>query len=253
LQNLPAQPDKEANVNTELQEQSGNKARIGVLQVARVLFSLAVMVGSPFIAAGRLDWWPAWALVVLSLIASIISRIIPARKNPDLLAERARYVEAKDVKPWDRVLMPIVGIIGPLATWVVAGLDERFAWPPLMPPALQVAGFLVVAAGSALVTWAMAENRFFSAVVRIQKDRGHAVVSSGPYAFVRHPGYTGGVLAAIGIPLALGSAWALIPGALSAAGITVRTALEDRTLQEELAGYREYAARVRWRLLPGVW
>lgn len=224
-----------------------------MLQLARALFSLAVLVGSPFLAAGRLDWWPAWALVALTLTASGISRIIPARKYPDLLAERARFAEAEEVKPWDRVLMPIVGILGPLATWVVAGLDERFGWRPPVPPAVQIAAFLVVAAGSALATWAMAENRFFSAVVRIQKDRGHAVVSSGPYRFVRHPGYTGGLLAAVAMPFALGSLWALIPGVLSAGAIVARTALEDRTLQEELDGYREYAARVRYRLLPGVW
>lgn len=228
-------------------------ARIGVLQLARALFSLAILISSPFIAAGRLDWWPAWVVVAVSLTANAISRIIPARKHPDLLVERARFVEAEDVKPWDRVLMPIVGIIGPLATWVVAGLDERFGWPPVVPLALQLAAFVVVAAGSALATWAMAENRFFSAMVRIQKDRGHVVVSSGPYRFVRHPAYAGGVLADIGMPLALGSAWALIPGVLSAGAIVARTALEDRTLQQELDGYREYAARVRYRLLPGVW
>jgi len=228
-------------------------ARIGVLQLARALFSLAILVSSPFLAAGRLDWLPAWALVALTLTANAISRIIPARRHPDLLVERARFVEGRDVKPWDRLLMPIVGIIGPLATWIVAGLDERFVWLPVVPLALQIAAFLVVAAGSALATWAMAENRFFSAVVRIQRDRGHSVVSTGPYRFVRHPGYAGGVLAAIGMPLALGSAWALIPGVLSAGAIAARTALEDRTLHEELDGYREYAARVRYRLLPGVW
>jgi protein-S-isoprenylcysteine O-methyltransferase Ste14 len=233
--------------------QGAPQARIGARQAARALISLAVLVGSPFIAAGRLDWWAGWALVALTLAASVVSRIIPARKNPDLLAERARFAEAEDVKRWDRPLVPIVGVFGPLATWITAGLDVRFGWPPPVALPLQVAGFLVVAAGSALATWAMAENRFFSAVVRIQADRGHTVVSSGPYRFVRHPGYTGGLLGAVGVPLALGSAWALIPGLVVAGIIGLRTWLEDRTLQEELEGYRQYAGRVRYRLLPGVW
>ncbi|HPL26923.1 MAG TPA: isoprenylcysteine carboxylmethyltransferase family protein [Anaerolineae bacterium] len=228
-------------------------AHIGARQVARALLSLVVLIASPFLAAGRLDWWPAWALVALTLAASVAARIIPARRNPDLLAERARFAEAEGVKPWDRVLMPIVGIVGPLAVWVVAGLDERFGWPPLVSLPLQVVGLLIVAAGGALATWAMAENRFFSAVVRIQRDRGHSVISSGPYRLVRHPGYSAGVLNAIAAPLALGSLWALIPGLLCVGAIAVRTALEDRTLQAELPGYREYAQRVRYRLLPGVW
>ncbi|HOG45549.1 MAG TPA: isoprenylcysteine carboxylmethyltransferase family protein [Anaerolineae bacterium] len=228
-------------------------AHIGARQVARALLSLVVLIASPFLAAGRLDWWPAWALVALTLAASVAARIIPARRNPDLLAERARFAEAEGVKPWDRVLMPIVGIVGPLAVWVVAGLDERFGWPPLVSLPLQVVGLLIVAAGGALATWAMAENRFFSAVVRIQRDRGHSVISSGLYRLVRHPGYSAGVLNAIAAPLALGSLWALIPGLLCVGAIAVRTALEDRTLQAELPGYREYAQRVRYRLLPGVW
>lgn len=239
-------------MGTETREQSGER-RIGVRQAARALISLAILVGSPFVAAGRLDWWQGWALVVLTLAASAISRIIPARRNPDLLAERARFAEAEGAKPWDRLLMPIVGLIGPLATWVTAGLDERLGWLPQVPLPLQVAAFLAVAAGSALACWAMIENRFFSAVVRIQSDRGHRVVSSGPYRFVRHPGYVGGVLGNLAMPLALGSAWALIPGVLTVGVIVVRTALEDRMLLEELDGYREYAARVRYRLLPGVW
>lgn len=241
------------DTQTEQMQEPAGKAGIGVRQVARALVSLVVMTGAPFLAAGRLDWWPAWALVALTLAASVVSRIIPARKNPDLLAERARYAEADDTAPWDRVLMPIVALVGPLATWVVAGLDQRFGWPPPVSPAVQVAGLLVVAAGSALATWAMAENRFFSAIVRIQKDRGHAVISGGPYRYVRHPGYTGGLLAAVAIPLALGSLWALIPGILSAGAITLRTTLEDRTLQEGLDGYAAYAARVRCRLVPGLW
>lgn len=239
--------------NEQTPAEPAGGARIGARQVARALLSLLLLVASPFLAAGRLDWWPAWALVALTLAANVASRIIPARRHPELLAERARFAEAEDAKPWDRVLVLIVGIVGPLAIWVTAGLDERLGWSPPVSLPLQAAAFLVVAAGSALATWAMAENRFFSAVVRIQKDRGHTVISSGPYRFVRHPGYAGGVLADLAAPLALGSIWALVPGVAVVAVIALRTALEDRVLQEELAGYREYAARVRYRLLPGVW
>jgi protein-S-isoprenylcysteine O-methyltransferase Ste14 len=135
---------------------------------------------------------------------------------------------------------------------IVAGLDHLFGWSGLFPVWLNLLGILLVAAGYALSAWALAENRFFSGVVRIQAERGHAVCDSGPYRFMRHPGYAGNLLALPGIVLALGSWWTLIPAAAALVIALVRTALEDRTLQEELPGYREYARRVRFRLFPGI-
>jgi len=136
---------------------------------------------------------------------------------------------------------------------LVAGFDDRWGWSPRLAVAVQVAGFAAVALGDVLFAWAMASNQFFSSVVRIQQDRGHTVQTGGPYRFVRHPGYVGTIVPALATPLALGSLWAFIPAALLSAVIVVRTALEDKTLQDELAGYAEYAQRTRYRLLPGVW
>ena len=136
---------------------------------------------------------------------------------------------------------------------VIAGLDGgRFGWSS-MPLPLAIAGLVTLVLAYAVIAWAMAANTFFSTTVRVQEDRGQRVVSSGPYRLVRHPGYVGMILMYVGTPVMLGSWWALIPGGLNGVAFIVRTALEDRTLQEELDGYKEYAGRVPYRLLPGVW
>ena len=149
--------------------------------------------------------------------------------------------------------MPLVAIYGPLVTLVVAGLDRRWGWRPELPLAWALIGAALLALASAFAAYAMLTNRFFSGVVRIQHERGHTVVTDGPYRWVRHPGYAGGVVGQIALPLLLGSLWALIPGVLTAGLTILRTTLEDRTLCTELPGYAEYAQRARYRLLPGVW
>ena len=136
---------------------------------------------------------------------------------------------------------------------VIAGLNVRFGWLPRMSLALQISGFLLFLLGWALGIWAMRSNLFFSKVVRIQRDRGQTVATGGPYQIVRHPGYVGASAQSLATPLILGSVWALIPGVLGVLLLIVRTVLEDKTLHEELDGYKEYAARVRHRLLPGLW
>ena len=135
---------------------------------------------------------------------------------------------------------------------MVAGLDVRFGWSSV-PLALSLAGLLVVVAGNAVVSWGMSANRYFARVVRIQDDRGQQVCSTGPYRYVRHPGYVGMIVYTIAMAIGLGSWWAVIPALLVAAAFVVRTAMEDRTLQTELPGYSEYASRVPYRLVPGVW
>ena len=149
--------------------------------------------------------------------------------------------------------MPLVALVGPFAGLLVAGLDKRFGWSPEIPLGIQIAALALVILGYLLSIWAMVVNRFFSAVVRIQTERGHTVITTGPYSYVRHPGYDGGIVCNLAGAIALSSLWALIPGALVVLLTVVRTALEDRTLQEELVGYKEYAKRVRYRLLPGIW
>jgi protein-S-isoprenylcysteine O-methyltransferase Ste14 len=136
---------------------------------------------------------------------------------------------------------------------IVAGLDHRYYWSPEFPLWINVIGFILIAFGYAFAAWAVAENRFFSSMVRIQTDRGHVVCDTGPYRFVRHPGYSGNILPLFGIVLALDSVWTLIPAAVALIIMVIRTVLEDQTLQEELPGYRDYARRVRYRLIPGIY
>lgn len=221
--------------------------------VARMFGLVAVLLVLLFISAGTLNWPMGWVYVVITLVMTAGSRLLLLRINPDLVAERAAYAEKQDAKPWDRVLMPFVAIYGPLAMLVVAGLNRRFGWQPELPPWLQITAAFLLVLASAFGTWAMLINRFFSGVVRIQHDRGHTVVSTGPYRWMRHPGYASGVLGHLVMPLMLGSAWAVIPGVITAGLTVLRTSLEDRTLQAELPGYTEYAQRTRYRLLPGIW
>jgi protein-S-isoprenylcysteine O-methyltransferase Ste14 len=233
------------------------RARIRVRTIVRAVVGFTVFLFlAPvvmFVAAGDWRWGWGWIYVGLSLMAVVLSRVIAARKNPNMLAERARFTEHQDAKPWDRVLMPLVGLYGPLVLCIVIGLDRRWQWSPPLPLALQLTALVVVASGMALFIWAFVANQFFSAVVRIQKDREHAVVTSGPYRFVRHPGYAGTMLSYVAGPVMLGTLWAFIPAALQIAALVVRTELEDKTLLNELDGYREYAGRVRYRLIPGIW
>jgi protein-S-isoprenylcysteine O-methyltransferase Ste14 len=206
-----------------------------------------------FIAAGRLNWVWAWVYVGIVVSFTLVSRIAVIRTNPDLLAERAQSLDREDVKGWDRLILFFLLLIGPLAMMIVAGLDERFDWSPQIRLAFQLVALAIMVLGYVVSTWAMAVNRYYSAVVRIQKDRGQTVVTDGPYRFVRHPSYATGIVAYLMIPILLGSLWALIPCSLVVLGTIIRTALEDKTLLEELDGYKEYAKRVRYRLIPGVW
>jgi protein-S-isoprenylcysteine O-methyltransferase Ste14 len=206
-----------------------------------------------FIAAGRLDWVWAWVYVGIIVFFTFVSRIAVIRTNPDLIAERAQSLEREDIRGWDRLILFFLLLIGPLAMMIMAGLDERFGWSPQITLTPRLVALAVMVSGYIVGTWAMAVNRYYSAVVRIQKDRGQIVVSDGPYRFVRHPSYATGIVASLMIPILLGSLWALIPTILVAIGTIIRTGLEDKTLLEELDGYREYAGQTRYRLLPGVW
>jgi protein-S-isoprenylcysteine O-methyltransferase Ste14 len=206
-----------------------------------------------FIAVGRLNWVWAWVYVGIVVFFTLVSRIAVIRTNPDLIAERAQSLEREDVRGWDRLILFFLLLVGPLSMMIVAGLDERFGWSPQVSVALRLIALAIMVLGYTVGTWAMAVNRYYSAVVRIQKDRGQTVITDGPYRFVRHPSYATGNVASLMIPILLGSLWALIPCSLVVLGTIIRTALEDKTLLEELDGYKEYAARVRYRLLPGVW
>jgi len=221
--------------------------------VVQALFYFLVLPFVPLLVAWRWTWWQGWLSAGLAILASAVSRALALRRNPDLAAERAQGTSGEGTKGWDRVLGPAIAFYGSLILYAVAGLDKRFGWSPDLPLVLNLVSAGVTVLGYALGTWAMVENRFFSSVVRIQKDRDHSVVTTGPYRFVRHPSYAGGIAAVLAMALLLGSLWALIPAGLMVGGIVVRTALEDQTLQAELPTYAEYARQTRYRLLPGVW
>jgi protein-S-isoprenylcysteine O-methyltransferase Ste14 len=238
------------NTNTPTKEVTERVGWGRLLIGAFILMALPAVI--LFGSSGRLDWRMAWVYVGLTTAFSLGSRIIMLRKTPELVVERSQSLDKEDTEPWDKVLMPL-NIIGPTVMLFVAGLDKRFEWSPNLPLMLLITAFVITALGYSLSTWATLVNRFFSAVVRIQRDRGHTVVSSGPYRLIRHPAYAGTVVTSLATPLVLGSLWALIPAALAVCLLIIRTALEDRTLQEELEGYHDYATGVRYRLLPGVW
>jgi protein-S-isoprenylcysteine O-methyltransferase Ste14 len=205
------------------------------------------------VCGGDFDWWEAWGYSLLIVAAGIGGRIWAERRHPGLLAERQNTENFQNAKAWDKVLAPLMALSVGFPLVIVAGLDHRFGWSPVFPLWLIVLGFVLISLGYAFAAWALVENRFFSSVVRIQTDRGHVVCDSGPYRLVRHPGYAGNIPPLLGIALALGSAWTLIPAAVALIIAVVRTALEDQTLQEELPGYRDYARRVRYRLIPGIY
>ena len=200
-----------------------------------------------------LGWWQAWVFSLLIFTAGIGGRILAERRHPGLTAERQNVETIQNAKAWDKVLAPLMAISISFPLVIVAGLDHRYGWSPAFPLWLNIIGFILIAVGYAFGVWAFIENRFFSSVVRIQTERGHVVCDTGPYRIVRHPGYAGNVLPLLGIVLALGSVWTVIPAIVALAIAILRTALEDRTLQEELPGYREYAHRVRYRLFPGIY
>ena len=203
-----------------------------------------------FLAAGTMDWPMGWALVGIYLMWVCANALILIPRSPDLLAERMG--PKKDSKAWDTAIMSIVGL-ATIGRLVVAGLDVRYGLTVGITLPLQVIALVVAVLGYALVVWATAVNAFFSQIVRIQKERGHTVVTDGPYRFVRHPGYVGVILFELAVPVMLGSLWALAVGGLIALLWMLRTALEDRTLLAELDGYQDYAQRVRYRLVPAVW
>ena len=206
-----------------------------------------------FACGGNIHWWQAWVFSVLIVAAGIGGRIWAEWRHPGLMAERTRSLKASNVKAWDKVLGPLMALTLSFPLVIVAGLDHRFCWSPIFPAWLNITGVFIVALGYAFAAWAFAENRFLSAMMRIQTDRGHVVCDSGPYRIIQRPGYAGNLLALPGFVLALKTVWTLVPVGVALAVAVIRTALEDRTLQEELPGYREYSSRVRYRLSPGVY
>jgi protein-S-isoprenylcysteine O-methyltransferase Ste14 len=236
--------------NSKTKENAGNPK--GVLAWVSQLVVASVTAGILLLlSAGRLDWMGGWAFFVLNLFTQLLSAWILIPRSSDLLAERSKI--GIGTKNWDRYFALAVMVVGTLAVIITAGLDARFGWSRPISPTLWWTALCMAFAGQLFVLWAMASNRFFAITVRIQEERGHQVVSRGPYQFVRHPGYAGSILYTLAIPFVLGSFWTFIPASLTVALIIVRTFFEDRTLQAELPGYRKYTSVVHSRLFPGIW
>ena len=202
-----------------------------------------------FLVAGRWDYWQAWVYVVLNTIILMLMSLL-AFRNPALVEERLNPKQG--IKTWDKVYFGITTPMYILAL-LIAGLDARFGWTNNLSPVVYWLGVLIYILGQAIFLWARFTNQYFSSVVRIQTDRGQTVCKDGPYRFVRHPGYVGGILFAITLGIILGSWWATIPQSIAAGMLVWRTGMEDRTLNAELPGYIEYSHETRYRLIPGIW
>jgi|SRR5581483_5949111 protein-S-isoprenylcysteine O-methyltransferase Ste14 len=227
--------------------------RYGVNGFARQLSMPVFTAALLFIGAGTLNWSWGWAFACVYFFSWLGLNLALLRWNPELLnirGQRAR--ELKGTKTWDWVLLSIYAVVL-IVQPLVAGLDFRNGWSTPPPTFWLVVGNVLTVVAVAMIGWAMVYNRFFEGTVRIQEQRGHQVVSSGPYRFVRHPGYVGVILSFVSLPLALGTWTALIPGLIGIGVYLVRTTLEDRTLRTELPGYADYAQHTRHRLIPGLW
>lgn len=222
-------------------------------QWIRLIFLYLLFLVILLFVSGDFGWWQAWVYSLLVFAAGIGGRWWAEQRHPGILMERTRWTGLENIKSWDKVLAPLMAFTIAYPLVIVAALDHRYGWSAAFPTWLTVAGLLLAAIGYVFATWALAENRFFSGVVRIQADRGHKVCDTGPYRIVRHPGYAGNLLALPGMVLAFSSLWTIIPAALALVIVFLRTALEDKTLQEELPGYREYAQRTHFRLIPGIY
>jgi protein-S-isoprenylcysteine O-methyltransferase Ste14 len=203
-----------------------------------------------FLPVGRIDWTPGWVFLAVLGTAFGLSALLLARVNPVIYRARSRFQPGTE--KWDLILLAVM-LPAMVAEIPLATLDAgRMGWSNV-PLWVVLAGYVLLIGSIAVTTWAQAVNPFFEPGVRIQKERGQRVITSGPYRFVRHPGYTGAIAMFIAIPLALASWWGLLPAAFAIALLIVRTSWEDSLLRAELSGYADYARRTRYRLLPGFW
>jgi protein-S-isoprenylcysteine O-methyltransferase Ste14 len=216
----------------------------------REMMGLAVMAVALFWAAGSVNWWPAWAALGVMAAWSASTAAVILRFNPELLAERLG--PGKGAKRWDTIIMSLLGLLQ-LGRYIVAGLDQRHGWTGGFPLSAQIIALLLCLLGYALVVWATAVNAFFSQIVRLQPERNQRVVMDGPYRFIRHPAYLGAIIYELAIAVLLSSWWVLVCGLVTTGLLILRTAFEDAALRKELAGYQEYAEKVKYRLVPEVW
>jgi protein-S-isoprenylcysteine O-methyltransferase Ste14 len=217
--------------------------------VAVIVLFFAIMCGVLFGAAGTFDVPAFWSYVTVMLVASVVGFALVLRHSPDLVQERLHPGPGER----DRASVPIL-TIAMLTQWLLAGADVgRWHLSDTVPRGAMVVGLIGVALGLVVSLWATVVNRFFSSAVRLQPERGQHVVTTGPYRYVRHPGYLGGLLFLLASGVALGSWVSVAPMLLAAIALVWRTDLEDRMLRQSLPGYEDYARRVRYRLVRGIW
>ncbi len=228
-----------------------NKTRLSYpVMLIRMYAGFLVLSASIFVIAGRLTYWQGWLFCGIILISFVIISVKFASRK-DLLQER--FKPGPGVKWWDKIFLAIHVPLS-FSVSLLAALDAgRFHWSPQLPIVLYPVMFVLILTSSCIIYWAMWTNNFFSSGVRIQTDRGHYVITEGPYHYVRHPGYVGIIIFMPALALLLGSIYALIPVAIDIFLLIIRTYLEDLTLQKELPGYTDYAKQVRFRLIPCIW
>ena len=234
-----------ATSDKDQQPQGVNKRRLVVSLLALPVYFALFM----FLLAGAWAWAKDWLFISLFAGTLVVAGLYLWCANPEVVLARIRF--HRGTKRWDRILLCFL-LPAVYAVFLVATLDYGRHWLPV-PWWVCAIGYVLFLVGVGILTWAEAVNRFFEKTVRIQTDRGHKVIDTGPYAIVRHPGYVGFMLFFVGSALCLGSLWALIPAGLASGLLVLRTRWEDQTLQAELPAYKEYAQRVRYKLIPGVW
>ena len=218
-----------------------------LVQVAAYFFVIGCLL---FLAAGRLNWPAAWIYLVAHFLLAVAGQAWLIRIDPDLVEERGRW--GANTKAWDRWILS-ANVVLTLALLIVIGLDAgRFGWSHVPWP-IRLAALLGFLPGFGLPILASRANTYLASTVRIQDERGQTLVSTGPYAAIRHPMYAGMILFDLCLPVLLGSWWGLAVSGVMVAVLVLRTALEDRALQAELPGYADYAQRVPFRLIPGIW
>lgn len=218
------------------------------LAVLETIASILLISGALLVPAGDVRWPMAWAFILVFSAFALIALLV---LSSSLLAERSRLLAQGE--RGDVLLSVAFALLLYPGTLITCGFDRRFGSSMPVPVWVEISALGLFVAGYAFSLWAMRANPFFATVVRIQSERGHRVVEQGPYAWVRHPGYAGAILAHLVLPLSLGTLWGLAPAVLGCLLLAARVVREERTLRSGLAGYSDYASRVRWRLVPGVW
>jgi protein-S-isoprenylcysteine O-methyltransferase Ste14 len=222
------------------------KKALGRLCFITVLVALCL-----FGTAGTISWINGWIFMIAYVLVLITLTGVVFHSSPELVRERMEA--SHKAKSWDRVFVPLLAMVLPLLAVILAGLDHRYGWTHDFGTLAIIISLTVMLMGNAITLWAMRENRFFSSHVRIQSDRGHYVITSGPYRWIRHPGYTGSIMFNVAAPVLLGSFPALAVGIFFTLLMATRTVLEDATLRNELPGYDDYTKKTRWRLFPFIW